>query len=366
MFKCARKCSLLVLVAVIFAGCAGTPPSARLSSSTTSPAKSADSEQTTKGLSDVFDEDRSQNMAITTTSEAVDLDRWPLTGLQDEGVGTWAVLMVKIDNHDRARPQAGINSADVVFEEIVEGGLTRFAALFHSQQTELLGPIRSVRTSDFNLLRNLNRPLFANSGGNEAVLRLLQEIDYVDVSSNAAIGAYKRVEERPSPHNLFSDTESLRAVGTSRGEGGPPPTMFLREVADDVLAAPSDPVRGLNIDYGSTVVQYRWNQDTKWVRNQNGTPHLDSDGVAVAPDVVIVQVVSYGRSRADGRSPEAVLLGEGKALVFFDGKVTEGFWRRTNAEEMTQYFDRDGQTIAMPSGRIWVALPRVGQTQIVE
>ena len=128
----------------------------------------------TKGLSDVFDQDRTQILAVTTTSEAVDLDRWPLTGLQDEGVGTWPVLMVKIDNHDRARPQAGINSADVVFEEIVEGGLTRFAALFHSQQTELLGPIRSVRTSDFNLLRNLNRPLFANSGGNEAVIRLLQ------------------------------------------------------------------------------------------------------------------------------------------------------------------------------------------------
>ena len=109
MFKCARKCSLLLSAAVIFGGCAGTPPSARLSSSTTSPAKSADSEQTTEGLSDVFDEDRSQSMAITTTSEAVDLDRWPLTGLQDEGVGTWPVLMVKIDNHDRARPQAGIS-----------------------------------------------------------------------------------------------------------------------------------------------------------------------------------------------------------------------------------------------------------------
>ncbi len=366
MYRCARRCSLLLLVAVISAGCAGTPPSSRLSSSSTSTTEIAVLEQSIEDITDVSGGDRSGDTSVTTVSEAVELDRWPLTGVQDEGVGTWPVLIAKIDNHDRARPQAGINSADVVFEEIVEGGLTRFAALFHSQQTDLLGPIRSVRTSDFDLLRNLNRPLFANSGGNEAVLRLLQEIEYVDVSSNAAFDAYERIEERPSPHNLFSDTESLRTVGTSRGEGGSPPMMFVREGADP-LNTPPNPVSGLDIDYGSTFVEYRWDQDNKkWVRSQNGTPHLDSDGVVVAPDIIIVQVVSYGRSRADGRSPEAVLLGEGKALVFFNGNVVEGFWKRSEADEVTEYFDRDGQTIAMPSGRVWIALPRVGQVEIIE
>lgn len=315
---------------------------------------------------DFSDGERSRDTAATTVSQAVELDRWPLTGIQDDEVSTRPVLLAKIDNHERARPQAGINSADVVFEEIVEGGLTRFAALFHSQQAEMLGPIRSVRTSDFDLLRNLNKPLFANSGGNEAVLQLLQEIDFIDVSSNAALDIYERIEERPSPHNLFSNTDSLRAVGTSRGEGGPPPIMFVREGAD-LSVAPRNPVSGLDIDYGTTFVEYRWDQEQKkWVRSQNGTPHLDSDGVEVTPDVIIVQVVAYGRSRADGRSPEAVLLGEGEAMIFFDGHITEGFWRRTEAGEVTQYFDRDWQPIAMPSGRVWIALPRVGQVQIIQ
>ena len=366
MFRYGRRCSAPLLAAVIFAGCAGTPPSARLSSPSTLPVEVATPEQSTEDTNNGSDVDPGRDTAATTATKAPELDRWPLTGVRDEGVGAWPALMVKIDNHDRARPQAGINSADVVFEEIVEGGLTRFAALYHSQQTELVGPIRSVRTSDFDLLRNLNRPLFANSGGNEAVLRLLQEIEYVDVSSNAAVGAYQRIQERPSPHNLFSDTESLRAVGASRGQGGSPPTMFVRHDGDDALTGSSDPVVGLNLDYGSTFVEYRWGQDNKWVRSQNGTLHLDSEGVAVAPDVVIVQVVSYGRSKADGRSPEAVLLGEGEALVFFNGTVTEGFWKRTEADEVTQYFDRGGQTIAIPPGRIWIALPRVGQVQIVK
>ena len=366
MLRHGRQLLFLLLVAGASAGCAGTPPSARLSPSSTTliEVPSAEGSEAVEG--GVLDSDDGQAVVPTTTQAIEEFKSWPLTGIRDEQVGNWPVLIVKIDNHDRARPQSGINSADVVFEEIVEGGLTRFAALFHSQQAEHVGPIRSVRTSDFDLLRNLNRPLFANSGGNEAVLELLQEVDYVDVSSNAAMDVYERLAERPSPHNLFSDTKSLRAVGTSRGDGGPPPMMFVRQDTGDGLPASATPVAGVNLDYGSTFVNYRWDQQQGWVRTQNGTTHVDSDGVAVAPEVVIVQVVSYTRSRADGRSPEAVLLGEGRSLVLFDGSLIEGTWKRTQAEEVTQYFDRDGLPIAVPLGRVWIALPRVGQVTVVE
>ncbi len=357
---------LLLLLVGLTVSCAGTPPSARLSPSSTTVTEVASSERPVASESAVLVGDDSLDVVATTTVEIIEFTSWPLTGIRDDEVEDWPVLMVKIDNHDRARPQFGINSADVVFEEIVEGGLTRFAALFHSQHAEILGPIRSVRTSDFDLLRNLNRPLFANSGGNEAVLRLLQEVDYVDVSSNAAIDAYERMGERSSPHNLFSDTKSLRAVGASRGNGGTPPIMFARRNSGDVSSASTRSVDGVDLDYGSTVVSYRWSAQKGWVRTQNGTAHIDAGGVVIAPDVVIVQVVSYTRSMADGRSPEAVLLGEGRALVFFEGNLTEGVWKRTQGDEVTKYFDRDGQPIVLPPGRTWIALPRVGQVQIVE
>jgi len=276
------------------------------------------------------------------------------------------VLVVKIDNHDRARPQFGINSADVVFEEIVEGGLTRFAALYHSKEAGVVGPIRSVRTSDFDLLENLNRPLFANSGGNEAVLQLLQEVDFIDVSSNAAMDVYQRLADRPSPHNLFSDTGALRTIGTARGDGGAPPSMFARHDVDDAEKS-GNSVQGVDLDYGSTLVNYRWDQNSSgWLRTQNGTVHVDAKGVPIAPKVLVIQIISYTRSAADGRSPEAVLIGDGRALIFLEGHLIEGSWQRSDATELTQYFDREGKLIAFPPGNTWVALPRVGQAQIVK
>ena len=284
-----------------------------------------------------------------------------------EDIGDWPALLVKIDNHDRARPQFGINAADVVFEEIVEGGLTRLAAVFHSKESDLVGPVRSVRTSDFELLHILNRPLFANSGGNEAVLELLRDIDFVDVSSNADLESYRRLDERQSPHNLITDTTSLRIVGNERGGGGSPPVLFPRQDHNEPLPSSAVAVEGVDLNYGATRVTYRWDLDRNgWLRHQNGSPHVDADGAIVAPAIVIVQVVSYTRSAADGRSPEAVLLGEGRALLLYQGHLVEGSWERREATSLTRYVDRFEQAIALPPGNAWVALPRVGQVQVVE
>tara|TARA_B100000700_G_C14898614_1_gene786238 strand:+ start:158 stop:1141 length:984 start_codon:yes stop_codon:yes gene_type:complete len=306
-------------------------------------------------------------VGVATTSAAINLESWPLTGIPADEVGNWPILVVKIDNHDRARPQYGLNAADVVFEEIVEGGLTRLAALYHSKEADMVGPIRSVRTSDFNLLQNLNRPLFANSGGNEDVLQLLQEINFVDVSSNAARGVYRRLDERPSPHDLVSNTKSLRNVGADRGQGGIPPIMFERSDGNNQSQTSGIPIKGVDLDYGSTLVQYRWEQDRSgWLRTQNGSSHADANGLQIAPEVLVIQVVSYTRSAADGRSPEAVLVGTGRALLLFEGVLIEGTWERSGPTDVTRYFDRDGNAVLFPRGSAWIALPRVGQTQVIE
>ena len=195
------KSSLRFCVPIITAGialsCAATPPSARTTTSAILPSVSLPIEQIDDSETESIGTALTNTPGVATTSVAIDLESWPLTGVPADEVGNWPILVIKIDNHERARPQYGLNAADVVFEEIVEGGLTRLAALYHSNEADTVGPIRSVRTSDFNLLQNLNSPLFANSGGNQDVLRLLQEINFVDVSSNAARGVYRRLEERP-------------------------------------------------------------------------------------------------------------------------------------------------------------------------
>lgn len=360
---------LCIVVAVAAASCAGTPPSARLSPTSTTPQGINAPDETGGGTALISSQDLQQPVAdvAATTLPPEQRNIWPLTGIQGEDVGDWPALLVKIDNHDRARPQFGINSADVVFEEIVEGGLTRFAAVFHSKETNIVGPVRSVRTSDFDLLSNFNRPLFANSGGNEAVLELLRDVDFVDVSSNADLDSYRRLTERQSPHNLVTSTRPLRVVGDDRGGGGNPPILFARRGLDEPLPAAAVEVKGVDIDYGVTNVRYRWDQDRNgWIRSQDGSLHVDAAGVVVAPEIVIVQVISYRRSAADGRSPEAVLLGEGPALVLYSGHLLEGLWERREATDLTYYSDRAGQAITVPSGSTWVALPRVGQVQIVE
>ncbi len=361
-----RFCVLLLTTGIALS-CAATPPSARTTTTAVPPSVSLTLEQGDDSEAESNEPSSTNTLGVATTSVAINFESWPLTGIPADEVGNWPILVVKIDNHDRARPQYGLNAADVVFEEIVEGGLTRLAALYHSNEAALVGPIRSVRTSDFNLLQNLNRPLFANSGGNEDVLRLLQDINFVDVSSNAARDVYRRLEERPSPHNLVSDTKSLRAVGADRSEGGTPPILFERNDGGNQTQVSGIPVKGADLDYGSTLVQYRWDQNRwGWLRSQNGSPHSDVDGLQIAPEVVVIQIVSYTRSAADGRSPEAVLVGTGRALLLFDGRLIEGTWERSGAFDVTRYFDRDGNAVLFPRGTTWIALPRVGQTRIIE
>ena len=360
---------LCLAVAVAATSCAGTPTSARLAptSTTTQELNAPDETAVVTAPSSSQDLEKQVADGGPTTLPPEQRDIWPLTGVEREYAGDWPALVVKIDNHDRARPQFGINSADVVFEEIVEGGLTRFAAVFHSQGADIVGPVRSVRTSDFDLLRNFNRPLFANSGGNEAVLELLRDVDYVDVSSNADVDSYRRLTERQSPHNLVTSTKSLRIVGDDRGGGGSPPLLFARRDLDEPLPDTAVAVKGVDISYGATNVTYRWDPDRNgWIRSQDGSLHVDAVGVVVAPEIVIVQIISYRRSSADGRSPEAVLVGEGSALVLYGGHLIEGFWARREATALTYYTDRAGEAITVPSGNTWVALPRVGQVQIVE
>ena len=132
-------------------------------------------------------------------------------------------LVVKIDNNPRARPQSGLNTADIVFEEIVEVG-TRFAAVFHSGDANPVGPIRSGRTQDIDLLSGLHRPLFAWSGGNAGVTRAIAESDFIDLNPNNVRGVYRRQGSNGAPHNFYSDTDLLFAQATP--EAGRPTPLF--------------------------------------------------------------------------------------------------------------------------------------------
>ena len=176
-------------------------------------------------------------------------------------------LVIKIDNVDDARPQVGINQADVVFEEEVEGGLTRLAAVFHSRGSDPVGPIRSVRTTDVHLFSNLNKPLFASSGGNAGTRAALIDSSLVDVGPTEYPDIYYR-ENRTPPHNFFSRTTDIWS--SAAGSGGRPPTLFTFRAADTARPASAIDATGVDVTFAAAKISYAWN-GKGWARKQNGT-----------------------------------------------------------------------------------------------
>ena len=269
-------------------------------------------------------------------------------------------LAVKIDNVSVARPQEGINQADVVYEELVEAGLTRLIAVFQTTGARSVGPIRSARTSDPILLEGFDRPLFAYSGANRGTRGAVAASELTDVGYDAASSLYWRSTSRRAPHNLFSATDRLWGKYPERDEI--PTSPFAFRTVLDGLHPSAEPVAGVFVDFGNAEIDYAWNGEG-WERTHNGDAHSDSDGVRVAPPNVVIQFTTYRTSSADARSPEAQTVGSGEAWVFTDGHVVRGRWERPDQSRPAALV-ANGRPIRLTPGRTWVALARAGTAEI--
>ena len=152
----------------------------------------------------------------------------PLTGLQltSAAILTRPALAVKIDNHTGARPQVGLHLADIVYEEPVEGGITRFIAIFHSRDASKVGPVRSARLTDLQVLAEYGRPLLAFSGAAGYVLKAVRKANLVSLPHGAYGSIYRRDSSQwVAPHNLFTSTKDLWRVARDRNTS-PAPAKF--------------------------------------------------------------------------------------------------------------------------------------------
>jgi hypothetical protein len=291
---------------------------------------------------------------------------YPLTGLPmvDETVGYRAALVVKIDNHPQARPQSGLNQADIVFEENVER-LTRFAAVFQSGDADPVGPIRSGRTQDIDLLGSLNRPMFAWSGGNANVTRAIRASDLVDLSWTVAgdRGGFRRIRSRgvDTEHTLYASTPLLFANFTPLFAPPPPPQFTYRPEGQP--AAGGEATRGADVAMDGVAVTWEWDAAAgQYVRLQGGRPHMVNDGTQVNAANVVVLELEYRPSPADARSPEAQTTGAGTVHVLTGGVMVEGTWERNTRLDPFTLKALDGSVIALTPGRTWVELSRAGST----
>jgi hypothetical protein len=301
----------------------------------------------------------STTSASTSTTVAEVKPVMPLTGLPitDIIAAGRPALVVKVDNHPEARPQNGLNEADIVFEENVEQ-LTRFAMVFQSTVSDPVGPIRSGRTQDVDLLGSFNGPLFAWSGGNRRVTDAIVASDLRQISPTAGGAVFYRSRDRRAPHNLYSRVTDLYTLSPPDASAPKPQFTFRPEAqapAGEAVAAAK-----LSMD-GGTQIRWEWDPNSKtFLRFTDDLVHKDAtNDFQVNTHNVVVLFVDYVPSPADRRSPEAQTEGTGEAWVFTAGVLVKGTWTRTDRLSPFTLTDGAGAVIALTAGRTFVELCRV-------
>ena len=351
----------LVLIAVA-AGCSGSdaaPATTTTEAPTTTVAPTTVVETTVAETTTIAEE--------PTTTAAPAAPVFPLTGLpsNDDPRALRPALVVKIDNHPQARPQSGLNAADIVFEENVEQ-LTRFAAVFQSNDADPVGPIRSGRTQDIALLSALNHPLFAWSGGNGNVTRAIRSSDLIDISVGVVgdKGGYfrDRSRKRDVEHTLYAATPKLFTLTPLYAPA--PPAQF--QYRAEGVAAVGEATLGVDLAMDGVKVNWVWDSGlAAYMRSEGGKVHEDAQlGQINAANVVVLEV-DYQPSPADARSPEAQTLGTGTAIVFTGGNVIRGTWTRNDKLQPFSLVDEAGAPMLLTPGRTWVELARVGKTSVL-
>jgi hypothetical protein len=292
----------------------------------------------------------------------------PLTGLPAvDGVADRPALAVKIGNNDtKSLPQIGIQSADVVYETHIENGVTRFLAIFQSEVPLTVGLVRSARSSDIDLIGNLNRPVFAYWGSNQGVGDEVAEAErqgtFVPVSTNGEGQAFFfRDEARgEAPYNGFLDAAALVASAP----GGAPDALF------DFGPLPSSAVttKGIGWRTPRREIDWVWDHATaRWLRFHRGAPLLDETGVQLAADNVLVLYVDYRMSDADLESPQSITTGSGDGWLLRDGTITGVTWSRPFIADRWSLADDDtGDRVNLRTGRTWVALARLGEGVLLD
>jgi len=274
----------------------------------------------------------------------------PLTGLPDpEGQSaTRSALWVKVGNNpDGARPQSGLEQADVVYEELAEGGITRFAAVLNSTVPDQVGPVRSVRAMDPDLVRPL-LGIFAYSGGLEGPVSGIRAVSgLLTLNETEAEDAMERSSDRGAPDNLYV----IPSVMFGRGGEPKPPRPLFEFLADDE-AFEGDAVQSFVVGFeGPFAVTYTWDEaQGVFLRSYGDTPFVDDTGAQIGATNVIVQSIHYPNPS------EGVTVGEGDAWVFSQGRLLQGKWERDSAEDVTRFVDAEGNVIKLTPGRTWIAL----------
>lgn len=284
--------------------------------------------------------------------------RWPYTGERAESPKAVSrrPLCVKIENSTASRPQIGLSAADVVYETITEGGITRFNCIFHSAIPRTIGPVRSARLSDLWIVPQY-RGLFFFSGASTSVNARVRAAGLPNLSEDAGVSRpYWRSRERSAPHNLMLDTSKAYEEARRRGMKV---TAVLEPLQFDRRSLePSPAVDVIEVPF-SQANRVRWVFDEKsgrYLRFNNGVPHRDAGtGRQVSADNVVVLWARYtpvSRDKVGSTTYDVKLGGSGRATIFRDGTRLDVTWVADRTRP-PRFKAADGSPVKLARGRTW-------------
>lgn len=267
------------------------------------------------------------------------------------------VIAVKLDNTSKGRPQWGIDRADNVYVEQVEGGLTRIIAIFHTDLPAQVGPVRSVRTTDAQLLPAYGRPLLVFSGGAGGPLIRLAATRVQDASS---LGGTSRTGERSAPYNLVANLAQIGQAWTAAyGRDFPIQTPGWHFQDNDPTIRSRAQVSRIGVQMGVGRTDFQW-QDNAWRVMPAGTPGTAADGTPLrANNVLVMRVTDVPDGTIDSVGSPSLLsqtVGHGSVELFRNGRVIKGTWSRAEPNHSLVLRDENHQLITFSTGKTWVML----------
>ncbi len=303
----------------------------------------------------------------------------PLTGLavEDPARLQRRPLAIKVSNYPAlVRPQAGLNSADLVFEHYAEGGVTRFTALFYSQDANPVGSIRSGRLLDLEIPKMYDAA-FAYSGASGPLRLMFRDSSFFDriVSPDFGHGGFRRITlpDRAVEHTLFTDTGTLRAILQERGMEGPP--QFQTNMSFHPQPQPGGtPASSIEVRYIGTNAFWRYDPVTGgYMRSTEGLAHVDANtGLQLNFKNVIVVGAHHVETDiledmvgGGSYSIQIQIWGEGPVSIFRDGQRFEGRWRRQNESDMLTFYDLQGNILPLKPGNSFFQMVPLGFNGLV-
>lgn len=274
--------------------------------------------------------------------------------------GDGPILAVKIDDTSLARPQIGLEKADLVYIEEVEGGLTRLAAIFSSEIPTLIGPVRSARISDIDILAQFGKVIFAYSGAQRPMYPVITAANLWDYGAQqSSPSIFTRDLARPAPYNMVLRADLLLAKAKSDERD----IAISKSVGWSFGKAPEGGVaiKSATIRWPASKYEITWSiSEKRWLLSNGGVADMAADGTQLGASTFVIQNVSITdsiyRSSTGGYTPLTISVGSGSGYILRDGRSFKANWERSSAESGTTWRLANGEEVSFASGSIWVAL----------